>query len=63
MSLPEGLQFEHGEFLVRDQSKEAQSLMFEYIAATKSTGALPFMDRKTYEQALSTGRIGAHSSQ
>ena len=62
-SLPEGLQFEHGEFLVRDQSKEAQRLMFEYIAATKSTGDLPFMDRKTYEVALTAGRIGGHSSQ
>jgi len=63
MSLPDGLQFEHGEFLVRDQSKEAQKLMFEYIAMTNASGDLPFMDRKTYEHALSTGRIGGHSSQ
>ena len=60
MSLPDGLQFEHGEFLVRDQSKEAQRLMFEYIATTKSAGDLPFMDRNTYETALMTGRIGGH---
>lgn len=62
MSLPKGLQFEHGEFLVRDQSKEAQGLMFEYIAATNSTGDLPFMDRKTYEEALRAGRIGSPAS-
>jgi hypothetical protein len=36
--------------------------MFEYIAAAKSTGDLPFMDRNTYERALSTGRVGGLSS-
>lgn len=61
MSLTDGLQFEHGEFLVRDQSKEAQRLMLEYVATTEATGELPLLNRKTYERALSTGRMGSHS--
>src|SRR6266480_4665253 len=63
MSLSDGLQFEHAEFLVIDQSKEAQQLMLEYIATTEATGELPLLDRKTYDRALSTGRIGSHSNQ
>jgi enoyl-CoA hydratase/carnithine racemase len=59
MSLSDGLQFEHAEFLVIDQSKEAQQLMLEYIATTEATGELPLLDRKTYDRALSTGRIGS----
>ena len=62
MSLSDGLQFEHAEFLVIDQSKEAQQLMLEYIATTEATGELPLLDRKTYDRALSTGRIGSHSN-
>src|SRR5437763_10728838 len=63
MSLSDGLQFEHAEFLVIDQSKEAQQLMLEYIATTEATGELPLLDRKSYDRALSTGRIGSHSNQ
>ena len=63
MSLSDGLQFEHAEFLVIDQSKEAQQMMLEYIATTKATGELPLLDRKTYDRALSTGRMGSHSNQ
>ncbi|HMH86695.1 MAG TPA: enoyl-CoA hydratase/isomerase family protein [Gemmatimonadaceae bacterium] len=63
MSLSDGLQFEHAEFLVIDQSKEAQQLMLEYIATTEATGELPLLNRKTYDRALSTGRIGSHSNQ
>src|SRR6266498_1158980 len=37
-SLEQGLQLEHAEFLVRDQSKEAQRRMLEYIATTDATG-------------------------
>jgi enoyl-CoA hydratase len=37
LSLEEGLQLEHAEFLVRDQSKEAQERMLAYIAATEAT--------------------------
>src|SRR6266540_3035270 len=59
MSLSDGLQFEHAEFLVIDQSKEAQQLMLDYIATTEATGTLPLLDRKTYDRALSTGRIGS----
>jgi hypothetical protein len=44
MPLTDGLQFEHGEFLVRDQSKEAQRLMLEYVATTEATGELPFVE-------------------
>lgn len=58
LSLEDGLQLEHAEFLVRDQSKEAQQLMLKYIAATETTGDLPFMNRKTYARALSAGRVG-----
>src|SRR3954470_18545857 len=63
MPLSDGLQFEHAEFLVIDQSKEAQQLMLEYIATTEATGELPLLDRKTYDRALSTGRIGSHSNE
>ena len=58
LPLEEGLQFEHAEFLVRDQSREAQQLMLNYIAATKATGELPLMNKETYARALSTGRLG-----
>jgi enoyl-CoA hydratase/carnithine racemase len=58
LTLEEGLQLEHAEFVVRDQSKEAQQLMLKYIAATETTGDLPLMNRKTYARALSTGRLG-----
>ena len=58
LSLEEGLQFEHAEFLVRDQSKEAQERMLAYIAATEATGELPLLNRETYARALNEGRIG-----
>jgi enoyl-CoA hydratase/carnithine racemase len=62
LSLEDGLQLEHAEFLVRDQSKEAQRRMLEYIATTDATGELPLLDRETYARALSAGRIGGSSS-
>ena len=58
LPLEEGLQLEHAEFLVRDQSKEAQERMLAYIAATEATGELPLLNRETYARALSTGRLG-----
>jgi enoyl-CoA hydratase/carnithine racemase len=58
MSLADGLQFEHAEFLVRDQSKEAQHLMLDYIATTAATGELPLLNREKYALALNTGHIG-----
>ena len=58
LPLEEALQLEHAEFLVRDQSKEAQQLMLNYIAATEATGELPLMNKKTYARALSEGRFG-----
>jgi enoyl-CoA hydratase/carnithine racemase len=63
LSLEQGLQFEHAEFLVRDQSKEAQHRMLEYIATTEATGELPLMDRETYARAFSAGRLGGSSSE
>jgi enoyl-CoA hydratase/carnithine racemase len=63
LSLEHGLLLEHAEFLVRDQSKEAQRRMLEYIATTDATGELPLLDRETYARALSTGRIGGSSSE
>jgi enoyl-CoA hydratase/carnithine racemase len=62
LPLEQGLQLEHAEFLVRDQSKEAQRRMREYIATTNATGDLPLLDRETYERALSSGRLGGDSS-
>src|SRR5437879_8432451 len=64
-SLPieEGLQFEHAEFLVRDQSKEAQGRMLKYIATTEATGELPLLHRETYAQALAAGRFGGSPSE
>lgn len=59
LSLEDGLQLEHAEFLVRDQSQEAQRRMLAYIGATDATGALPLLNRETYAHALSVGRIGA----
>ena len=59
LSLEDGLQFEHAEFLVRDQSKEAQSRMLEYIATTDATGELPLLNRETYARALGAGRFGS----
>ena len=58
LPLEDGLQLEHAEFLVRDQSKEAQQLMLKYIATTVATGELPLMNRETYARALSNGRLG-----
>lgn len=57
LSLEDGLQFEHGEFLVRDQAKEAQQLMLGYLAATDASGELPFMDPGIYEHAMSAGSV------
>ena len=63
LRLEEGLQLEHAEFLVRDQSKEAQERMLAYIAATEATGELPLLNRETYARALSTGRVGGQSNE
>jgi enoyl-CoA hydratase/carnithine racemase len=58
LPLQEGLQFEHAEFLVRDQAKEAQRRMLDYVVATEASGDLPLLDSATYAQALRDGRIG-----
>jgi enoyl-CoA hydratase/carnithine racemase len=62
LPLEEGLQLEHAEFLVRDQSKEAQERMLAYIAATEATGELPLMNREKFARALKTGQIGGSSN-
>jgi enoyl-CoA hydratase/carnithine racemase len=58
LSLEDGLITERAEFLVLDQSKEAQALMDQYIAATEANGDVPFMDRNVYARALATGHVG-----
>src|SRR5438874_9514499 len=58
MYIEKGLQFEHAEFLVRDQSKEAQHLMLDYIATTAASGELPLLSREKYAHALNKGHIG-----
>ncbi|WP_307674606.1 enoyl-CoA hydratase/isomerase family protein [Streptomyces sp. V4I2] len=63
LSLEDGLQFEHAEFLVRDQSKEAQGRMLAYIATTDATGELPLLNRETYTRALAAGRLGGSPSE
>ena len=63
MPLLDGLQFEHAEFLVRDQAKEAQKRMLEYVVATEATGDLPLLDPKTYARTLREGRIGGGSNE
>lgn len=63
MRLRNGLQFEHAEFLVRDQAEEAQKRMLEYVVATESTGDLPLLNPETYARALREGRIGGGSNE
>lgn len=58
LSLEEGLLLERSEFLVLDQSREAQNLMKKYIAETEATGDLPFMNREAYARAMSIGSVG-----
>ena len=57
LPLEEGLQIEHAEFLVRDQSKEAQKIMLKYLATTKATGELPLFTPGVYAKALKTGHL------
>jgi len=57
MSLPEGLHVERTEFLVADQSKDAQDLMLDYLATTDATGELPLYNPDTYARALESGRV------
>src|SRR5437870_3314866 len=62
MSLSEGLHVERTEFLIADQSKEAQDLMIEYLATTDATGELPLYDPDTYARALELGRLPGRRS-
>ena len=57
MSLSDGLHVERTEFLIADQSKEAQDLMLGYLATTDATGALPLYNPDTYARALESGRV------
>src|SRR4029079_3550381 len=57
MSLSEGLHVERTEFLIADQSKEAQDLMLGYLATTDATGALPLYNPDFYARALESGRV------
>jgi enoyl-CoA hydratase/carnithine racemase len=62
MSLSEGLHVERTEFLIADQSKEAQDLMLDYLATTDATGALPLYNPDTYARALESGRVPGRRS-
>ena len=53
MSLSGGLHVERTEFLIADQSKEAQDLMLDYLAATDATGELPLYNPDMYASARS----------
>src|SRR5215204_6149986 len=57
MSLSEGLHVERTEFLIADQSKDAQDLMLDYLATTEATGELPLYNPGTYARALESGRV------
>ena len=62
MSLSEGLHVERTEFLIADQSKEAQDLMLDYLASTEATGELPLYNPDTYARALESGRVPGRRS-
>ena len=62
MSLSEGLHVERTEFLIADQSKDAQDLMIDYLATTDATGELPLYNPDTYARALKSGRVPGRST-
>jgi enoyl-CoA hydratase/carnithine racemase len=62
MSLSEGLHVERTEFLIADQSKDAQDLMIDYLATTEATGELPLYNPDTYARALESGRVPGRRS-
>jgi hypothetical protein len=62
MSLSEGLHVERTEFLIADQSKDAQDLMIDYLASTDSTGELPLYNPDTYARALKSGGVPGRRS-
>jgi len=62
MSLSEGLHVERTEFLIADQSKDAQDLMIDYLATTDAIGELPLYHADTYARALASGRVSRRSS-
>jgi enoyl-CoA hydratase/carnithine racemase len=62
MSLSEGLHVERTEFLMADQSKDAQDLMLDYLATTDATGELPLYNPDTYARALKSGRVPGRST-
>ena len=62
MSLSEGLHVERTEFLIADQSKDAQDLMLDYLATTEATGELPLYNPDTYTRALESGRVPGRRS-
>jgi hypothetical protein len=62
MSLSEGLHVERAEFLIADQSKDAQDLMIDYLATTDATGELPLYNPDTDARALKSGRVPGRST-
>jgi hypothetical protein len=57
-----GLHVERTEFLIADQSKDAQDLMIDYLATTDATGELPLYNPDTYARALKSGRVPGRST-
>jgi enoyl-CoA hydratase/carnithine racemase len=63
MSLSEGLHVERTEFLTTVQSKDAQDLMIDYLAAIESTSELPLYNPDAYSRAIQSGSFsGRHST-
>ena len=62
MSLSEGLHVECTEFLIADQSTDAQGLMLDYLATTDATGELPLYNPDTYARTLESGRVPGRRS-
>ena len=56
-SLTDGLKIENTEFLLVDQSKEAQELMLAYLNSTKERGELPFYNPVTFANSIKNGKL------
>jgi enoyl-CoA hydratase/carnithine racemase len=61
-SLAEGLHVERTELLTVLQSKAAQDVMIDYLAATDATGELPIYKPEVYARALEAGSLPGRRS-
>ena len=55
VSRSEGLHVERTEFLIADQSKDAQDLMIDYLATTDATGELPLLQPRHVRASAQIG--------